>query len=203
MLRRPRVRRTIDQRLNDLVDRSHGPNACHLWKGKPAAMTNGYPRLGVTVRKGVVKNFRVGRLIVARTFGLDPDDHTWVAMHSCDVKACCNPLHLWPGTQRKNLQEAIARGRYRIGEGHASARLSASQVQLIRTMRRNGTASTAYLASLFGISRGHVIKIVAGERWADSAVIPHAPIFMPPPSAGAGVESRQSPSPGPATEKQS
>jgi len=33
-------------------------------------------------------------------------------LHSCDVKACCNPDHLWLGTQKDNMQDCIKKGRH-------------------------------------------------------------------------------------------
>jgi hypothetical protein len=33
-------------------------------------------------------------------------------LHHCDNPPCCNPLHLYAGTQRQNIHDAIARGRF-------------------------------------------------------------------------------------------
>lgn len=38
-------------------------------------------------------------------------DGLWV-LHKCDVRACCNPAHLWLGTPQDNVQDAIAKGRH-------------------------------------------------------------------------------------------
>ncbi len=35
-----------------------------------------------------------------------------VVMHSCDVPACVNPDHLRAGTQKQNVHDAIAKGRF-------------------------------------------------------------------------------------------
>jgi hypothetical protein len=31
--------------------------------------------------------------------------------HTCDIKACVNPAHLWVGTQRQNVQDSWNKGR--------------------------------------------------------------------------------------------
>ncbi|WP_434452948.1 HNH endonuclease signature motif containing protein [Lentzea sp. E54] len=33
--------------------------------------------------------------------------------HHCDTPSCCNPDHLYWGTQSENMQDCVRRGRYR------------------------------------------------------------------------------------------
>lgn len=40
------------------------------------------------------------------------------ACHSCDNPSCCNPGHIWPGTQKQNIDDAVAKGRMRSGDQH-------------------------------------------------------------------------------------
>jgi hypothetical protein len=54
------------------------------------------------------------------------------ALHSCDNPGCCNPAHLWAGTQKQNIQDMIAKGRLKRhgqpGESHWKAKLTDKQV---------------------------------------------------------------------------
>ena len=35
------------------------------------------------------------------------------ACHKCDNPACCNPDHIFPGTQKQNMQDMLGKGRQR------------------------------------------------------------------------------------------
>lgn len=35
--------------------------------------------------------------------------------HKCDNRKCVNPEHLWPGTQKENIQDALQKGRLKPG----------------------------------------------------------------------------------------
>lgn len=34
-------------------------------------------------------------------------------LHTCDVRCCCNPAHLWIGTHKQNMADKCAKGRHR------------------------------------------------------------------------------------------
>lgn len=79
-------------------------NGCWLWQGNKAV--NGY---GQT-------NYRDKTRIIHRVmFGLVKGPHPVPAdrdvCHSCDVKVCCNPNHLWLGTRQDNHADMFAKGR--------------------------------------------------------------------------------------------
>lgn len=87
-------------------------------------------------------------------------------LHSCDVKACVNPLHLRPGTHAENLAEAAERhGNWaRYGENHGRAKLTQVQVDAIREARARGAKQSA-LAAQYGVSQVAISKIVRGLAW--------------------------------------
>lgn len=88
--------------------------------------------------------------------------------HTCDVRRCVRPDHLFLGTLQDNIADMMAKGRqahpdYR-GERHPSARLNAAQVQEIRRRRQAGESPDA-VAALFGITTNHVSLIFHRRIW--------------------------------------
>jgi len=42
-----------------------------------------------------------------------PAEHS--VLHTCDSRSCCNPRHLYDGTQQENVRDRVARGRSATG----------------------------------------------------------------------------------------
>lgn len=90
------------------VDSSGGPSACWPWvDGKNE---NGYGRF--RLHGG---DFKAHRWILGYMRGAHlrwDDGLREQANHHCDNAACCNPDHLYVGTQKDNMGDALRRGRY-------------------------------------------------------------------------------------------
>lgn len=77
---------------------------CWIWTGHKNTM--GY---------GVLSTGHIGQKYVHRVayeLWVSPIGNLNVC-HSCDTPLCFNPKHLWLGTQRDNLQDALKKGRCR------------------------------------------------------------------------------------------
>lgn len=98
--RRPR----IADRFWPLVDRTAGPNGCWPWTGNDV---NADGRGRVCIGN---ERFIAPRVAWALHHGQQIPPHLQ-ANHSCDTPACCNPAHIWVGTQRDNVRDAHAKGR--------------------------------------------------------------------------------------------
>lgn len=92
--------------------------------------------------------------------------------HECDNRMCCNPAHLWLGTNDDNMADVVAKGRSRGGNGgnghsfpgelHPSAKLTEAKVLTIFGSRMG----TQYLATQYGVTRRTIQKIKARKSWA-------------------------------------
>lgn len=87
-----------------------GPDDCWLWTGKIAR--NGYGHLGYHG-----KDWSTHRL-AAHFRGIPIDG--LIVCHHCDIRSCCNPAHLFTGSQKDNIQDALSKGRMATGERNGS-----------------------------------------------------------------------------------
>ena len=91
--------------------------------------------------------------------------------HRCDTPLCCNPDHLFLGTQKDNLHDAIKKGRnYQLpplpkGENHPRAKLNKEKVNKIIELVDSGKTKRE-VAKLFDISDTLVGMVYRKERWA-------------------------------------
>jgi len=89
-------------------------------------------------------------------------------LHCCDNPPCCNPAHLFLGTNLDNVADKVRKGRQargawmaknRVnGERHPHAKLTDEQVATIRDLARIGVEQKE-IAQRFDISQAHVSNI--------------------------------------------
>lgn len=151
-----RKHRTLAERFWSRVDKS--PRGCWLWAGPKNS--HGYGHLGSGGRGGA--NVMAHRLSWQMAFGDIPAG--LYICHTCDVRLCVNPAHLFLGTQADNMQDAARKGRLPVGESRAAAKLTEEQVHDIRAREADGDPP-AVLAAAFGVSRSALQRIVARQSW--------------------------------------
>ena len=69
------------------------------------------------------------------------------ALHRCDIRQCCNPDHLFAGTRRVNIDDAVAKGRLK----GLRRKFDDNQARELAARHINGE-SFACIAREFGVS---------------------------------------------------
>ena len=152
-----------------LVDKG-GPDDCWPWIGR--GHVREYGKIGLNGR-----TLRSHRVAYELSHGPIPDD--LLVCHTCDNPACCNPAHLFLGTQLDNRRDAAHKGRaasgaknaavlyperLRRGEQNRNAKITADDVREIRRLYAEGVTLTK-IAPLFGIHYTNVSMICRRLTW--------------------------------------
>lgn len=90
-------------------------------------------------------------------------------LHRCDNPPCCNPDHLFLGTQRENVADMLNKGREARGERCGAAKLTSGQVAEIKVLLATHAMSPRSIAAKFGVSRGAIDHISYGSTWVHIA----------------------------------
>lgn len=133
---------------------------CWEWQGK--LTTPGYGR--VTLSRSVPgPRHRDAHRFSYETF-VGPVPRGLLVLHRCANRKCCNPEHLYAGTYQQNVNDAMERDGWYIGERNGRAKVCADDVRKMRADYAAGTARRD-LAARHGISLGAVGSILARRTW--------------------------------------
>ncbi|MGB9553562.1 MAG: HNH endonuclease signature motif containing protein, partial [bacterium] len=149
----------VKERFWSMVKRD-GPDSCWEWQGYH--LKDGYGAF----------HFNGKRVIASRfawilTYGEIPPG--MCVLHKCDNPSCVNPRHLFLGTQKDNMQDAVLKWR-KSGPHNGRTKLSWPQVDTIRLLFQMGW-STRRVAKLFGVNHKTIWQIRAGKTWKEPAQV--------------------------------
>lgn len=99
----------------------------------------------------------------------------WCIRHRCDNPACCNPTHLFRGTQQQNMQEAVRRERlpdwndvpkpWVQGSKNHNAKLTDGKVRWARKMVLGGQLTLTVACCYLNVSPSTLSVAVNGKTW--------------------------------------
>lgn len=146
---------------------------CWLWKG-PMSRTTGYGLVTHRISVGHGESKGAHRYSWEITNGPIPEG--LMVCHSCDVKLCVNPAHLFIGTGSDNVQDALKKGIMQVGDRHYMKRnpsLIRKGEQLTQSKLtekdvrdiRSSSLRSGLLAKAFGVDRHTIARIRKGRDW--------------------------------------
>lgn len=121
---------------------------CHIWGG--AKNSQGYGQVTINGKRHYVH-----RIMFELHHGNIPPAGN--VCHSCDTPLCCNPDHMFLGTQKDNMEDMAKK------ERSGCRKLTVSDVKTIHRLR--GTLTHQQIANAFGVSAVTVGGIFNGRWW--------------------------------------
>lgn len=132
---------------------------CWIWKG--AKTTAGYGVLRVNYKPRYTH--RLMWMLHNKT-NIPKKD---CICHSCDNPPCCNPAHLFLGSQADNLKDARDKGKMEMARGinHHATELSEDDIRQIRYLGQTKMTHKD-IGERFGTTRMSVNDIIHKRTWA-------------------------------------
>jgi len=147
-------------KVEPLLDKSSG---CWLYKGR--LTKDGYGDVELPKRySGRKMSYRVHRLSYI-AHNREVIDSSIYVCHTCDTPACCNPEHLFLGTQADNMQDMAIKGRSANNEGTRNPNVKLSEKEVLYIYSSGVYYKT--LKKLFGISTYAVYAIKQKRTWKE------------------------------------
>lgn len=85
-------------------------------------------------------------------------------LHRCDNPPCCNPKHLFLGTDADNVADKVSKKRHAYGERAHAAKLKEADVVKIRELRKEGLYFTE-IAAMYSVGATTINNIVNRVTW--------------------------------------
>ena len=103
-------------------------------------------------------------LVHRLAFGLSRGRYpTLQVLHHCDNPGCCNPDHVYEGTNKDNVRDRVTRGRSSMGEDHPKARFSDAEVRMVVNLHKVTGLSSYWLSHAYGASARSIRTWIRGE----------------------------------------
>ena len=153
---------TLDSRFWAKVNKL-GTNDCWNWTAHVSK--SGYGWIYVGDKKATFAH-RVCAVLGGLLDSLDNPSHV---LHKCDNRKCCNPSHLFIGTNADNVADRVSKNRSgskpQPGELNGMAKLSTADIIDIRRVYAQGGISQSKLAKMYDTQQSNISRVVNNKRW--------------------------------------
>lgn len=162
-----RPRRPVEARFHERLIPG-APDECWEWPGKRRSFGKrggiGYGIICIGSRPAI--EVATHRLAYELHHGVKLTNEQFVC-HRCDNPPCCNPAHLFLGTQADNLRDRNGKGRANMPKGgaHHRATVTEDDVRWIRAEAAKRPRSVRQIAFALGMPYNTVWSIVKRISW--------------------------------------
>ncbi len=144
------------------------PNDCWLWTA--CVGVRGYGKFTLRFAENPRRPASFNAHVLARYFTTGEWPSGLCTLHACDNPPCCNPAHLWLGTNADNSADMLSKDRHRTADrrGEAGGRAKLSEAQVIRIRRLHDAGGITYveLGRQFGVHPVSIRLIVKRINWS-------------------------------------
>ncbi len=134
-----------------------GEDECWEWKGhkSPEGYGHLHIKTGTTVTSRISWQIHYGEI-----------PKGMLVCHKCDNPPCCNPKHLFLGTDLDNIQDRDKKKRNKQckGRNHYKAEIVEADVINIRNLNKEGM-SQKELSKMYNLSQASISKILLRQGW--------------------------------------
>lgn len=155
----------VRDRVIPLADRfwSKVEKTSGCWEWGACRDPRGYGRIGSL--NNTHRSVLAHRVAYELSVGPIPDGLE--VCHKCDNPPCCNPDHLFLGTQADNMRDMAEKGRQPRGEDSISSSLTWDQAREIRRRYSKRRGTVVALAAEFGVHWVTISKIGLGKTYRE------------------------------------
>lgn len=130
---------------------------CWIWSG--TAAKRGYGMIGVRGSHTALTH----RLSYELHKGSIPSGA--LVLHTCDVRRCINPDHLYLGTAKQNTADMLSRDRESFGERSGAAKITEATTDEIFRLSALGRSQRS-IGGMVGLSQGQISRILNNKAWS-------------------------------------
>ena len=158
-------KKSLEDRFWEKVDKTNGEDACWEWKGHKNL--GGYGSFGITLDVSKYTQIPAHRFAYMITYDIPYLPRNVFVCHSCDNPPCCNPRHLWLGSNKSNQIDYFAKGlpnRHPTGKDNHMTKLTEEKVLEIRRLGNSGL-SMQKIAKIFGVANSTIFYVLKRHTW--------------------------------------
>jgi len=132
-----------------------GEDECWNWLDR---LSNGYGQMRFNN-----KAYGAHRFVYEEVYGMIPEG--LFICHKCNNPSCCNPNHLYAGTQKDNQKQMVNEGRSAKGEMQSLSKLTTRDILKIRSLYSTNEKNQIELGKIFGVDNATISDITRRKTW--------------------------------------